>query len=57
MRTYRCHCCGKDFDSNKPKDPNRDTGYGTCDECYANPIGSRRTPKEQAEALKTKRFA
>jgi hypothetical protein len=34
MRCFRCHCCGADFDSKKPQDPERDTGYGTCDACH-----------------------
>lgn len=31
---YRCHCCGAAFLTNKPQDFQRDTGYGTCDDCH-----------------------
>jgi hypothetical protein len=32
-RHYVCHCCGESFTSDKPRDPQRDTGYGTCTSC------------------------
>ena len=31
--SYRCHCCGNSFSTDKPSDPQRDTGYGTCTHC------------------------
>lgn len=31
--TFRCHICGKPFESRKPQDPERDRGFGTCQVC------------------------
>lgn len=33
-RHFECHCCGNGFYTTKPQDPQRDTGYGTCEACY-----------------------
>jgi hypothetical protein len=33
-RYTSCHCCGASFYTDKPQDPERDTGFGTCEECY-----------------------
>lgn len=30
---FRCHCCDDRFYSDKPQDPERDIGYGTCEKC------------------------
>ena len=30
---FRCGCCGKPFHSDKPQDPERDKGYGSCEAC------------------------
>ena len=32
-RKVTCHCCGDGFVTAKPQDPERDTGYGTCEGC------------------------
>ncbi len=32
-RRVVCHCCGQVFSSDKPHDPERDTGFGTGDCC------------------------
>ncbi len=35
MRKYfRCACCGNGFWTEKPQDVERDTGYGTCEDCH-----------------------
>lgn len=34
MKTFCCCCCGSSFRSNKPQDPDRDTGFGTCTDCH-----------------------
>lgn len=34
MKYFRCSCCGDGFKSNKPKDPERDNGFGTCEDCH-----------------------
>lgn len=39
-RYTRCHCCGAGFRSAKPQDPERDTGFGTCDACHARVAAS-----------------
>lgn len=31
---FRCHCCGDGFYTDKPQDPERDDGFGTCDRCH-----------------------
>ncbi len=33
-RYFRCHCCGNGFRSDKPQDPERDNGFGTCTDCH-----------------------
>lgn len=33
-RYVRCSCCDASFYSAKPQDPDRDTGFGTCDGCH-----------------------
>lgn len=33
-RGVACHCCGESFATNKPHDPQRDYGFGTCDACH-----------------------
>ncbi len=30
---FVCNCCGAKFTTAKPQDPERDKGYGTCEEC------------------------
>lgn len=32
-RPFLCNCCGVGFVSSKPQDPERDRGYGTCEDC------------------------
>jgi len=32
-RLFRCSCCGRDFRTDKPQDPDRDDGFGTCPKC------------------------
>lgn len=32
-RSIQCHCCGESYTTDKPQDPQRDTGYGTCPKC------------------------
>lgn len=32
-RHFQCACCGRGFESDKPQDPQRDTGYGLCVNC------------------------
>jgi hypothetical protein len=52
---FRCHCCGADFLSAKPQDPQRDVGYGTCTRCHQTWLHRRATPAERAVA--DERFA
>jgi hypothetical protein len=33
-RYCRCCCCGSTWYTDKPHDPERDTGYGTCTDCH-----------------------
>lgn len=33
-RYVSCHCCGASWYTDKPQDPERDTGYGTCESCH-----------------------
>jgi hypothetical protein len=35
MRTVECHCCGHRFKTDKPHDPERDYGFGTCEGCHS----------------------
>ena len=34
MAYFRCHCCDEVFKTSKPQDPQRDTGFGTCERCH-----------------------
>jgi hypothetical protein len=34
VKGYTCHCCGERFRTDKPRDPQRDIGYGTCEACH-----------------------
>lgn len=33
MSMFRCSCCGSDFATDAPQDPNQDVGYGSCPRC------------------------
>lgn len=33
-RYCKCCCCGEGFYTDKPQDPERDTGFGTCARCH-----------------------
>lgn len=35
MRRFLCCCCGAVIVTDKPQDPDRDHGFGTCDACFA----------------------
>ena len=39
-RYYLCGCCGARIVSTKPQDPERDQGYGTCDDCKPRVVAS-----------------
>jgi hypothetical protein len=41
LRWMRCNCCGIEFQSRKPQDPERDTGYGSCELCFADLVFDR----------------
>lgn len=58
-RYVHCHCCGASFYTTKPHDPERDTGYGTCEACHGRVAeswhkhgfpGERRITIEEARA-------
>jgi len=34
-RSVSCHCCGATFRTDKPHDPQRDSGFGTCLNCHS----------------------
>jgi hypothetical protein len=33
VRRYLCNCCGAEIRDGRPQNPDRDTGYGTCEAC------------------------
>jgi DNA-directed RNA polymerase subunit RPC12/RpoP len=33
-RVYLCSCCGARFRTSKPQNPQRDRGYGACEDCH-----------------------
>lgn len=33
MKRFTCHCCGASIKTDKPQDPQRDYGFGTCERC------------------------
>lgn len=55
-RSVRCHCCGNDFWSSKPQDPQRDEGFGTCKRCHDWTLGRTNPSPEQRNAAE-ERFA
>lgn len=54
-RSYQCCCCAARFETAKPQDPNRDTGYGTCAKCRIWILV--KDPSDYRHDPKTDRFA
>ncbi len=54
QRRVICHCCAETFSSKKPRDPDRDFGYGTCASCAprvkASWVKDNDMTEEQAQA-------